>query len=149
MTRRTALFASALSFPLLSGLGCGYMLYPERRGRTSGRIDAGIAVLDALWLLLFLIPGIVAFVVDFSSGTIYLGGGHSRNDQPRPDDRRKEGPPQGERMIVLEAGPNPSRARIEAVVGVHLGRRISLDDPRVQSRRLASHDEIQPSLARR
>ena len=130
--------ASALSLPMLSGLGCGYVLYPERRGRTGGRIDAGVAVMDALWLLLFLIPGIVAFVVDFSSGAIYLGG-HARNEQPSG----------GQRMIVLDAGPNPSRARIEAVVGVHLGRRISLDDPRVQSRRLASHEEIQPSLARR
>jgi hypothetical protein len=138
MNRRTALFASALSLPVLSGMGCGYVLYPERRGRAGGRIDPGIAVMDALWLLLFLIPGIVAFVVDFSSGAIYLGG-HARNDQR----------PEGQRMIVLEAGPNPSRARVEAVVGLHLGRRISLDDPRVQSRRLGSHEEIQPSLARR
>ena len=138
MTRRFALLTSALSLPLLSGQGCGYILYPERRGRTSGRVDAGVVVMDALWLLLFLIPGIVAFVVDFSSGAIYLGG-HARNDHA----------PEGQRMIVLEAGPHPSRARIEAVVGVHLGRRISLDDPRVQSRRLASHQEIQPSLARR
>jgi hypothetical protein len=138
MTRRFALLASALSFPLLSAQGCGYILYPERRGRTSGLVDGALVVMDALWLLLFLIPGIVAFVVDFSSGAIYVGG-HARNDQP----------PQGRRMIVLEAGPNPSRARVEALVGAHLGRRISLDDPRVQSRRLVSHDEIQPSLARR
>lgn len=147
MTRRAALFASALSLPLLSELGCGYILYPERRGRRSGTIDAGVAVMDALWLLLFLVPGIVAFVVDFSTGAIYLGG-HARNDPPRPDGRRNDGSGQ-QPMIVLGAGPNPSRARIEAVVGVHLGRRISLDDPRVQSRRLASHAEIQPSLARR
>ena len=133
MTRRTALVTTALSLPLLSS-SCGYILYPERRGRRAGRVDAGVVVMDALWLLLFLIPGIVAFVVDFSSGAIYLGG-HARND--------------GERTVVLEAGPNPTRARIEAVVGVHLGRRISLDDPRVQSRRLASREEIQPSLARR
>jgi len=138
MTRRFALLASALSLPLLSGEGCGYILYPERRGRKSGLVDGSVVVMDALWLLLFLIPGIVAFVVDFSSGAIYVGG-HARNDQP----------PDGQRTIVLDAGPNPSRARIEAVVGVHLGRRISLDDPRVQSRRLASHEEIQPSLARR
>jgi hypothetical protein len=54
---------------------CGYFLHPERRGHTGGRIDAGIAVLDGVGLLFFLIPGIIAFAVDFSSGCIYLPGG--------------------------------------------------------------------------
>jgi hypothetical protein len=51
---------------------CGFLLYPERRGQTHGRIDPAIAVLDGVGLLLFLVPGIVAFAVDFSTGTIYL-----------------------------------------------------------------------------
>lgn len=53
---------------------CGFILYPERRGQTHGRIDPAIAVLDGVGLLLFLIPGIVAFAVDFSTGTIYMPG---------------------------------------------------------------------------
>lgn len=54
---------------------CGYFLHPERRGQNNGRIDVGIAVLDGVGLLFFLIPGIIAFAVDFSSGCIYLPGG--------------------------------------------------------------------------
>jgi hypothetical protein len=52
--------------------GCGTLLYPERRGQTGGRLDTGIVILDAVGLLFFLIPGIIAFAVDFSNGTIYL-----------------------------------------------------------------------------
>ena len=54
---------------------CGWILHPERRGQSSGRIDVGIAVLDGVGLLFFLIPGIIAFAVDFSTGCIYLPGG--------------------------------------------------------------------------
>jgi hypothetical protein len=55
-------------------VGCGTIMYPERKGQKDGRIDAGVAVLDGLGLLLFLIPGIIAFAVDFNNGTIYLPG---------------------------------------------------------------------------
>lgn len=52
--------------------GCGTLLYPERRGQTAGHLDAGVVILDAVGLLFFLIPGIIAFAVDFSNGCIYL-----------------------------------------------------------------------------
>lgn len=54
--------------------GCGTLMYPERRGQTSGRIDAGVAVLDGIGLFFFIIPGIIAYAIDFSNGTIYLPG---------------------------------------------------------------------------
>ena len=53
---------------------CGTIIYPERRGTKSGRIDPGVAILDGLGLLLFIIPGVIAFAVDFSTGCIYIGG---------------------------------------------------------------------------
>jgi hypothetical protein len=56
-----------------SSIGCGYFLYPERRGNRSV-VDAGTLVMDLLWLLPGLIPGVVALVVDFSSGAIYVRG---------------------------------------------------------------------------
>jgi hypothetical protein len=56
--------------------GCGTLLYPERRGQTSGRIDAGVAILDGIGLLFFLVPGMIAYAIDFSTGSIYLPGGH-------------------------------------------------------------------------
>lgn len=63
---------TALAAPLA---GCGTLLYPERRGQTGGRLDTAVVLLDGLGLLLFLIPGIIAFAVDFGSGAIYLPGG--------------------------------------------------------------------------
>ncbi|EKE77395.1 hypothetical protein [Gallaecimonas xiamenensis] len=54
--------------------GCGLLLHPERQGQKGGRIDPAVAIFDAAGLLLFLIPGLVAFGVDFYHGTIYLPG---------------------------------------------------------------------------
>jgi hypothetical protein len=55
--------------------GCGTIMYPERKGQKSGKIDVGVAVLDGIGLLFFLIPGVIAFAVDFNNGTIYLPHG--------------------------------------------------------------------------
>lgn len=55
-------------------VGCGTLMYPERRGQRGGSIDAGVAILDGLGLLFGIIPGVIAFAVDFSNGTIYLPG---------------------------------------------------------------------------
>ena len=52
--------------------GCGTIMYPERKGQKGGKIDVGIAVLDGIGLFVFIVPGIIAYVVDFSNGTIYL-----------------------------------------------------------------------------
>jgi hypothetical protein len=53
-------------------IGCGTLMYPERRGQRGGSIDAGVAVLDGIGLLFGIIPGVIAYAVDFSNGTIYL-----------------------------------------------------------------------------
>ena len=53
--------------------GCGTLMYSERVGRPhTHHIDWKVAALDGLGLLLFFIPGVIAFVVDFSTGAIYL-----------------------------------------------------------------------------
>ncbi len=55
-------------------VGCGTIFYPERKGQKAGNIDVGIVLLDGIGLFFFLIPGIIAYAVDFSNGTIYLPG---------------------------------------------------------------------------
>lgn len=65
---------------ILQVAGCGTLLYPERKGQKGGRIDVGVAVLNGIGLFFFLIPGIIAYAVDFSNGTIYLPGTLSAND---------------------------------------------------------------------
>jgi len=62
-------------FLLVQVVGCGTIMYPERRGQNHGQIDSGVAILDGLGLLLFIIPGVIAFAVDFSTGAIYYPAG--------------------------------------------------------------------------
>lgn len=51
---------------------CGYFLYPERVGQKGGKLDPAIVVLDAAALLIGILPGVVAFAVDITTGAIYL-----------------------------------------------------------------------------
>ena len=75
--------------------GCGYLLYPERQGLKGGRIDPAVALLDAAGLLFYIVPGVIAFAVDFTNGTIFVPpGGSSAIDKHRasytPDTVRDE-----------------------------------------------------------
>lgn len=55
--------------------GCGYFLYPERVGQTDGKVDPTVVILDAAGLLFGILPGVVAFAVDLTTGAIYLPAG--------------------------------------------------------------------------
>jgi hypothetical protein len=108
---------------ILQLAGCGTIIYPERRGQTGGRIDVGIAILDAVGLLFFIIPGLVAFGVDFTTGAIYLPGGHHKSVSP-----------EAETMTVVRVHPRDlNNKRIEEIVKKHTGcsTRFSLNDAEV------------------
>ena len=66
--------ASVCLGPVACGLtGCGTLLHNERVGQPhTHQIDWKIAALDGLGMLLFFVPGVVAFVVDFYTGAIYV-----------------------------------------------------------------------------
>ncbi|SFL98194.1 hypothetical protein SAMN05216256_10475 [Halopseudomonas pachastrellae] len=68
----TAMLCSALVTQLTA---CGTIFYPERRGQISGQIDPGVAILNGIGLLIYIIPGLIAFGVDFATGAIYLPNG--------------------------------------------------------------------------
>src|SRR5262249_7729458 len=71
--RRGVRIAATLTLGLAFFLAsCGTLLYPERRGQPVGRLDVGVVALDGVGLLLFLVPGVIAFLVDFATGAIYL-----------------------------------------------------------------------------
>ncbi|HEX3902387.1 MAG TPA: hypothetical protein VH853_06015 [Polyangia bacterium] len=75
MTNRFVRAIAAGTMLTMGGqIGCGYILHPERRGIQSGVIDGATMVMDILWLIPGIIPGVVALVVDFSSGGIYASG---------------------------------------------------------------------------
>jgi len=51
---------------------CGTLLYPQRlRQEPSRKVHAPTVIMDSLWLLVFIIPGVVALAVDIANGTIY------------------------------------------------------------------------------
>lgn len=85
-SRQLTAFFLALTITLQS-TACGTLLYPERRGQTSGRIDPAVAILNGIGLLFFIIPGAIAFAVDFSTGAIYLPGGRADNGDGTKDVR--------------------------------------------------------------
>ena len=118
---------------ILQAVSCGYFMYPERRGQKGGKIDPGVAILDAIGLLFFIIPGLVAFAVDFTNGTIYLPSGKRSGVQP-PDYAK-----------ILEIPVPPGKLNkhgIEALVQEHTGQAITLDSENVQIFELADIKEL-------
>ena len=52
---------------------CGTILkYDNRNEPKTSEIDYGVVFLDALGLFVFVVPGVIAFIVDFSTEAIYL-----------------------------------------------------------------------------
>lgn len=108
---------------------CGTLLYPERRGQMpTDRIDAGVAILDALGLLFGVIPGVAAFVIDFSNGTIYLPPDAGSSIRSLDD---------LDSMRAVKLNPDElTRERIEQVLRSHTGQDIDLSAPNVRFMRL-------------
>jgi len=91
---------------------CGTIIYPKRRGQTAGRIDPAIAILDGVGVLLFVIPGLVAFAIDFASGAIYLPEGKAEKTLTR---------------VVRVAPSDLTKGKIEDILSEHTGQLIRLD----------------------
>ncbi len=72
----TLLRNTVLIAVLVTQVACGTLLYPERRNqRSTGQVDYGVVLMDAVWLLVFIVPGVAALVIDFATGAIYLPSG--------------------------------------------------------------------------
>lgn len=155
------------------------LLEPRRSGQPhSNDIDWKIAALDALGLLLFFVPGVIAFAVDFYTGAIYMpleppypGYG------PGPYLPPAAPPPGAVPPPVSSAGP-PSAAQpagkqlrppapqylglkrldvprdqlqpqyIEQVVAKQAGRQVSLSDSEARLSELARIDQFDEQLDR-
>lgn len=77
----TALVLAALL--IVQGSGCGTLIFPERQGaENSNKLDPNILILDGIGLLFFILPGLVAFGVDFVTGAIYLPEGVEKGEGP-------------------------------------------------------------------
>jgi hypothetical protein len=101
---------------------CGTVIYPDRSyQKERGAIAPSIVLLDAIGLFFFIVPGLVAFAVDFTTGAIYFPAEHE--------------PGERERMIFdqYDAETKLDRKEIERIVARKTGKQIDLagDDVRV------------------
>ncbi len=108
-----------LTASLLTQLSaCGTVFYPDRRGQIDGRIDPAVAVLNAVGLLFYVIPGLIAFGIDFATGAIYL-----------PDNTYSMAPEKLQEAIGADG--KVDQARLKAIIESEIGRSLPLDDPRL------------------
>ncbi|WP_028240916.1 hypothetical protein [Stutzerimonas azotifigens] len=119
MRIRTRVIGGVVAAALFTQLtACGTLFYPDRRGQIDGRIDPAVAALNAIGLLFYLIPGLIAFGIDFATGAIYL-----------PDEEYSVAP---ERLReAIGADGTIDHARLKAIIEAETGRSLPLDDPRL------------------
>lgn len=137
--------------------GCGTIFYQERIHAPHSRdIDWRIAAADGLGLALFFVPGVVAFVVDFSTGAIYLppdgSSGYAATNAAETAESESESIAVDEPAMPLakwnrvDLPPVELRPRrIEEVVSAKLRRPLSLHESRIRISELTrlSHFEQQ------
>jgi len=126
-------FSALLVFELA---GCGTIIYPERRGQASGKIDPAVVIMDGIGLLFWVIPGLVAFAVDFATGAIYSPSG------------RFSVAPEVLKPAINEAGEIDT-VQLQEIIKQQTGRDLPFNHPNIQqqdsSPELLSQLSIVPS----
>jgi hypothetical protein len=99
---------------------CGTLFYPDRRGQIEGRIDPTVAVLNTIGLLFYVIPGLLAFGIDFASGAIYL-----------PNKQVSQVDPQALQKLVDSQG-HVDLEQLHSLIREQTGADLPLHDPRLE-----------------
>ncbi|PKM24820.1 MAG: polyribonucleotide nucleotidyltransferase [Gammaproteobacteria bacterium HGW-Gammaproteobacteria-13] len=120
MRTQTRVIGGLIVAALLTQLtACGTLFFPDRRGQIEGRIDPMVAGLNAIGILFYVIPGLIAFGIDFATGAIYLPGGLT--SQVDPQDLQN----------VVNADGKVDPIKLKALIEVQTGHSLPLDDPRL------------------
>lgn len=115
-------------------ISCGTILYPERRNQPAGRIDIGVALMDGFWLLIGIIPGVIAFAVDFSTGAIYLPASNA-------------GDLQDNHIHTVRFDPDHiTPAQLEEIIRREIGEDFSFSDKRLKLTRIKNDEEGRKSV---
>ncbi|EQM66630.1 polyribonucleotide nucleotidyltransferase [Pseudomonas tohonis] len=118
MRMSSRLIGGAVAAALLTQLtACGTLFFPDRRGQIEGKIDPVVAALNAVGILFYVIPGLIAFGVDFATGAIYL-----------PDNETAQVDPALLKDAIGTDG-KIDNARLKAIIERETGRNLPLDDP--------------------
>lgn len=141
----------------LSFSGCGTLLHKERINRPHSRdLDWSMVALNGLGLILFFIPGVIAFVVDFHTGAIYLPAGPTAMRPPLPEldqlagswvsgqtgDTVKSNDEQPVMKKIAVSAGELNLSTIERTVSEHVGTPVLLDESTSRVTKLESLDEF-------
>jgi hypothetical protein len=121
---RRALTGLVLGVSITALVGCGTVFHPERKGQMSGRIDPVIAIANGVGLLFFIVPGVIAYAVDFSNGTIYLPGTQDSAS-----------------VETLQIDEDMDVPTLERLLSEKFGKTVSLDSELMQVEEVESLDE--------
>lgn len=135
--RFTSILVPVLAVAVVVNLAsCGTILYPEREGQRVGKIDPGVAILDGVGLLFFIIPGVIAFAVDFSNHTIYLPHSHTSSiDTPH-------------RYAQIHFNGRLDPAAVEGYIRAETGKEVRLQQSSLEVVRLDSLADLDARFAR-
>jgi hypothetical protein len=115
--------------------GCGTIMYPERKGQPAGNLDWKVVTLDGVGLLLFLVPGVIAFAVDFNNGSIYLPSEEKAQAKSQRHQQRK--------LISLTTKSGKlTRGAVEDAVTQYSGHQIRLVDGLFQTHQLENIEQF-------
>lgn len=112
--------------------GCGTIFWPERRGQPAGRLDPKVVALDAIGLLFFFIPGVIAFAVDFNNGTIYLP----------PNQQAGSGESTDQWITVQASSAQPTAYEIEQILKERTGKSVRLQPGHYRVGRMETPEEL-------
>ena len=124
MTLRKRILLCSVIITCVLNASCGTLLYPERQGQSGGRVDPSIAIMNGIGLLLFVIPGLVAFGVDFHTGAIYLP--NSRSDSKTDTTKEESHYRQIGKLETFD------KEELEAIITKHTGIENVLNNPKIQ-----------------
>ena len=119
MRTKSRVIVGVVAATLLAQLtACGSIFYPDRRGQIEGKIDPVIAGANAIGILFYVIPGLIAFAIDFATGAIYL-----------PNNQYSLAPEKLQDAIGADG--RVDNLKLKAILQRELGRDLPLDDPRL------------------
>lgn len=120
MRMPSRLISGLVTVTLLSQLSaCGTLFFPDRRGQIEGKVDPLVVVLDSIGILFYVVPGLIAFGIDFATGAIYL-----------PDDRYSVAPDKLQEAI--RANGSVDHARLQQIIQQETGQQLPLTHPNLQ-----------------
>lgn len=127
VTKMIAVSVSAIM--ILQLTACGTIFYPERKGTKSGELDPIVVVADAIGLMFFFIPGVIAFAVDFSNGTIYKSG--KRHSSLTPAELKS-----------ISVNGKVDKKALSVLMNKKLGLAVNLDSSNVQMKKFNTEAEL-------